>query len=596
MTAHEPSRPSLATALRALLPGAWSLWCLSLLLWLPACADTPSLAMPDPGVHLEPRELVFHPTTEPIRVAVVNHGSAPVTVANLRLEGADWDGFSIAGELAGETGGKLRPGQSAQFEVIADPAAFVTRNERGRPIGFREGMARLVLDADDVRVAGRVRFEEPSPLWQYIVPGLVKVLALVLAFIMPLATLMTWMERKQSAMMQDRLGPNRASITIAGRRIRLWGMLHMATDAVKMLLKEDFVPRHAHRVLYTIAPLLGFCTAMVVFTIVPFGDALCYSGLFEVLRQADIDQCAAGRGGTPLQVATIDVGLLFYFAIASLASYGATLAGWSSYNKFAILGSLRASAQMVSYEVAIGLTIVGALLVYGTLEPHALVRAQLDSFWGVALQPLGFILFFTAAIAETKRAPFDIPEGESEIVGYFIEYSGMRFGLFFLSEFIEVIFAAAIVTTLFFGGWALPFGILGASGFSSSLAAGAFLGATGAAITVMGALLWMNNKGGGPLGMVLASVGLLHVFLALWALFSGWGTAIPHIAIVLIGMLTWGAKVFLLCVVQLFIRWTLPRFRYDQLMHLGWKILLPLSLANIVVTAVVVYFLMPFAR
>jgi NADH-quinone oxidoreductase subunit H len=289
------------------------------------------------------------------------------------------------------------------------------------------------------------------------------------------------------------------------------------------------------------------------------------------------------------------VGLLYYFAVASLATYGTALAGWASYNKWAILGSLRASAQMISYEVAIGLTIVGALLVYGTLEPHTLVRAQLGSYWGIVLQPIAFVLFFTAAIAETKRAPFDIPEGDSEIIGYFIEYSGMRFGLFYLSEFIEVIFVSAMVTTLFLGGWSLPFGMLGANGFSSPLMAQLFFAGTGAGLVVLGVLAWRTAKSGELFGAVVALIGALHLFGASWSLFTGWGTEVPHILVVALWMVIWGSKVFLLCALQLLIRWTLPRFRYDQLMSLGWKGLLPLSIANIVVTAILVYLLMPGA-
>jgi NADH-quinone oxidoreductase subunit H len=336
---------------------------------------------------------------------------------------------------------------------------------------------------------------------------------------------------------------------------------------------------------------MALIPALVVFAIVPFGDALCYAQLFEVVTQADVNQCAAGRGGTPLQIATLDVGLLFYFAIASLATWGTTLAGWASYNKWAILGALRASAQMISYEVSIGLTIVGALLVYGTLEPHALVHAQTATYWGILLQPLAFVLFFTAAIAETKRAPFDLPEGESEIIGYFVEYSGMRFGLFFLSEFIEIVFVSALVTTIFLGGWTLPLGILGASGFSSPLMAQLFFAGAGVALTVTGAGIWRASKHSEAVGVLLVTIGLLHLMVTVYSLFTGWGTEIPHFAIVLAGMLTWGLKVLALCWLQLLIRWTLPRFRYDQLMKLGWKGLLPLSIANIVFTAAVIYVL-----
>jgi NADH-quinone oxidoreductase subunit H len=416
-----------------------------------------------------------------------------------------------------------------------------------------------------------------------------------MAFIMPLASLLTWMERKQSAMMQDRIGPNMARVSIGGMTLRLWGLLHIATDGLKMLFKEDFIPRRAHRALYTLAPLFAFVPAMVVFAIVPFGDAVCYGQLFDSLSEADIAQCAAGRGGTPLQIAQIDVGLLYYFAIASLATYGTTLAGWASYNKWAVLGALRASAQMISYEVAIGLTIVGALLCYGTLEPHALVKAQEVSHWGLLLQPIAFILFFTAAIAETKRAPFDLPEGESEIIGYFIEYSGMRFGLFFLGEFIEVVFVSALVTTLFLGGWNLPFGILGAHGFSSALMCQMFFLGAGLVLTVSGAAIWRASKHAEGVASIVIVLGTMHLVVAVWSAFTGWGTALPHIAIVTIGLLTWGLKVLALCWLQLLIRWTLPRFRYDQLMSLGWKGLLPLSIANIVLTAFVVYALAPSA-
>jgi NADH-quinone oxidoreductase subunit H len=434
-----------------------------------------------------------------------------------------------------------------------------------------------------------LRFENPSWVTTSLLPGLAKVVLLALGFIMPLASLLLWQERKQSAMMQDRLGPNMARITLGGLTVRLWGLLHIATDGLKMFFKEDFVPRRAHRALYTLAPMMALIPAMVVFAIVPFGDALCYDHLLDVLHQADVDQCAAGRGGTPLQVAHIDIGLLFYFAIASLATWGATLAGWSSFNKWAVLGALRASAQMISYEVAIGLTIVGALLVYGTLEPHALVHAQLDSAWGILLQPVAFVLFFTAAIAETKRAPFDLPEGESEIVGYFVEYSGMRFGLFFLSEFIEIVFVSALVTTLFLGGWALPLDMFGASGFAAPWVAQVFFAGAGAVIVATGLAVWRASKHAQLVGAAMVMIGTLHVCVAAYSLLTGWGTEIPHIAVVGVGMLTWGIKVFALCWLQLLIRWTLPRFRYDQLMSLGWKALLPLSLANIVLTAVVVY-------
>jgi len=574
---------------------------LFVLVWLglPGCKDPRSAVVKDASIRAEPAEVVFHPETGAVAVDIVNTGERPLAVGEFKIEGPDWTAFDFV-EPASAT--VLQPGERTTVRIAVEAAALrgpgepmrgaVVEAEPAAEIGpdeYRDGLARLQLSAGGTPVAVPLVFEDPSWLGQYVLPALVKVLLLVMAFIMPLASLLTWMERKQSAMMQDRLGPNMARIAVGGVTLRLWGLLHIATDGLKMLFKEDFIPRRAHRALYNLAPLLAIVPALAVFAIVPFGDALCYGRSFDVLAQADVDQCAAGRGGTPLQVAQIDVGLLYYFAIASIATYGTTLAGWSSYNKWAILGSLRASAQMISYEVAIGLTIVGALLVYGTLEPHALVKAQLVTHWGILLQPIAFVLFFTAAIAETKRAPFDCPEGESEIIGYFVEYSGMRFGLFYLGEFIEVVFVSALVTTLFLGGWALPFGMLGASGFATPLMAQLFFGGAGLLIAVTGVAAWRASKHGETFGAVLILVGVVHLTFAVWSLFTGWGTELPHVVVVLVGMVTWGVKVLSLCWLQLLVRWTLPRFRYDQLMSLGWKGLLPLSIANIVLTAVVVY-------
>ncbi|MBL8634644.1 MAG: NADH-quinone oxidoreductase subunit NuoH [Myxococcales bacterium] len=355
------------------------------------------------------------------------------------------------------------------------------------------------------------------------VAALLKLLLLVLGFVMPLASLSTWAERRQSAMMQDRLGPNRANIG----PVKLWGILHFVADAIKMMFKEDVVPAKVDRFLFALAPVMAIAPVLITFAVVPFGPDLCVGQVLSVVT--DPTTCKAT---IPLQVARMDVGMLFYFALASLAVYGTTLAGWASYNKWSLLGGLRASSQMMSYEVCMGLSLMGAFLVYGSLEPNAIVTAQGSNIlnWGIFTQPLAFVLFFTAAIAETKRAPFDLPEGEPELIGYFVEYSGMRFGIFFLAEFIETIFLAAIVTTVFLGGWQVPG--LDSSGFGS-----------------------------------------FHL---------------PHLAVVLLQVVAWSLKILFLCWLQLLIRWTLPRFRPDQLMRLGWKQLLPLSLLNIIITAAVV--------
>ena len=364
-------------------------------------------------------------------------------------------------------------------------------------------------------------------------PG-TKWLFLVFLFVMPVASLLTWAERRQSAMMQDRLGPNRANIG----PIKLWGILHFVADAVKMIKKEDFIPANAHRQLFALAPILALAPVLIAFAIIPFGPTI-YPEQF--LQPLDVRQITADSPSITLQMFQIDFGLLFYFAILSIANFGATIAGWASYNKWALLGGLRASSQMMSYEVSMGLSLMGVFLIMGTLEPGAMVDWQHANAWGVVVQPVAMFLFFTAAIAETKRGPFDLPEGEPEIIGYFVEYSGIRWGMFFLAEFIEIVFVSMIMTTVFFGGYHVP-----------------FLDADGA-FRIFG---------------VESSFRMVHG------------------GVVALQLLTFGFKVVFFCWLQLAIRWTLPRFRVDQLMDLGWKKLLPLSLANLMVTALVMLLLM----
>ncbi|MCC6751185.1 MAG: NADH-quinone oxidoreductase subunit H [Deltaproteobacteria bacterium] len=354
-----------------------------------------------------------------------------------------------------------------------------------------------------------------------IVAAVVKI-AIMIGFAVNLSAILTWMERRQSALMQDRIGPVRANIG----RVRLWGLLHPVADALKLLNKEDFIPPKVHRTVYLLAPLFALVPVLLAFAVIPFGPPVCLDKL--AVPVADLAQCQQVEY---LQIAHIDIGILFIFAVASLGVYGAALAGWASFNNFALLGGLRASAQMISYEVTMGMAMMGAFLVFGTLEPMAMVQKQ-DTLahWGIVQQPLGFILFFFAAIAETKRAPFDLPEGESEIVGYFVEYGGVRFMTFFLGEFLEIVFVGAIVTTVFLGGWQIP-----------GLQDGAF----------------------------------------------------AHWIVVLLRVAAFMAKVFVVCFIQLAIRWTLPRMRYDQLMRLGWKGMLPASIANVVITAALVMWSQP---
>jgi NADH-quinone oxidoreductase subunit H len=357
------------------------------------------------------------------------------------------------------------------------------------------------------------------------------------SFLFPLilAGPLTWAERRQSAMIQDRVGPNRAAINLFGVQIRAFGLLHPLADVIKLITKEDTINDAVDRFLYNLAPIIALFPALVTFAVVPFGPELMHQG-GQLALAAFSGGSIPGGETVPLQAAKVDVGVLYIFAMTSLAVFGVTLAGYASSSKFAMLGGLRAAAQMVSYEVTLGLSILGLIMAFGTLEPGSMVYQQGELLWGwvpkwgIVVQPLGFIIFLTASIAENKRVPFDVAEGESEIIGYFIEYSGMKFGMFFMAEYIEVAVIAGVLTTLFFGGWQVPF--LMSDGFH------------------FGSTVFALNQ---------------WVVLALCVL-----------AFVL--------KVIALCWFQLMIRWTLPRFRYDQIMNLCWKVLLPLSLANVVVT------------
>ncbi|HJN99305.1 MAG TPA: NADH-quinone oxidoreductase subunit NuoH [Nitrospinaceae bacterium] len=331
------------------------------------------------------------------------------------------------------------------------------------------------------------------------------------------APILTWVERKQSAIMQDRVGANRADIM----GFTALGLFHAIADALKMFTKEDFIPQGANKILHTLSPIVAVIPAILTFAVIPFG------GQYELWGES-----------VNLVVSDLDVGLLFVFAIASLATYGYVISGWASNNNWSLLGSMRTASQMISYEVTMGLTIIGVLMVYGTMKLTEIGAAQEDFLnWGFFLQPVGFFMFLTASIAENKRIPFDAPEAESELVaGYFTEYSGLKFGMFFMAEFIEMVTIGAIVTILFFGAWHIPF---------------------------------------------LPTATLLSWFDFL-------GTSGANLVVMLINVAVFFAKVVFFIWFQMTIRWTLPRFRYDQIMKLGWKILLPLSLANILVTGLVI--------
>lgn len=298
----------------------------------------------------------------------------------------------------------------------------------------------------------------------------------------------TWLERKLVGHLQHRIGPN-----VAGP----FGLLQPIADAIKLAFKEDIVPERAERITYSIAPLVVFVPAFLSFAVIPFGDTVTIMG-----QQID------------MVISDLNVGILFIFAITFLGVYGIVLAGWSSGSKYSLLGAVRSSAQMISYEIAYGLSIIGVLVIAQTLSMKELV-AQQESFfeWFIFRQPVAFVIFVVCAIAETNRAPFDMPEAESELVaGYHTEYSSLRFAMFFIGEYANMITVAAVVTTIFLGGWQGP---------------------------VLPPVIWFC------------------------------------------------IKVFLFMAFYVWIRGTLPRIRYDQLMNFGWKVLFPLALLNVVVTALI---------
>ena len=359
-----------------------------------------------------------------------------------------------------------------------------------------------------------------------------------LGLLLTFGTVLTWIERKQAAVMADRIGANRAYVRIPFTQIKLiWlGLFHGMADGLKMLLKEDFRAVPYDRVAYALGPWVTFVPVMLVFAVIPFGGSVAPGRLFTALA------ATYGDRAFPMQIAALDAGLLVVFAFSGITIIGTMLAGWSSANKFSLLGALRAGSQMISYELVMGLTIVGLILIYGTVDLDAIVRQQSGTVlwvlpaWGICYQPFAALLFLTAAIAENKRIPFDLPEAESELIaGYYTEYSAMKMGLFMFAEFIEIAIIAALFTTLFLGGYNLP---------------------------------WLNDTG--------------------FLFPGGHALPLPHGVVVVTQLLTFLVKVVLLCSFQILVRWTLPRFRWDQLLRFAWKFMLPLALLNLVATVAAV--------
>ena len=334
-----------------------------------------------------------------------------------------------------------------------------------------------------------------DPTWQFVLFSAVKVVC-AFAVLMVMVAYVVLVERRVCAFMQDRLGPNRAGP---------FGLLQPLADAVKAFLKEDFTPGHVRKAFYWLAPGLVMMPAIINVAVIPFGSTL---------------------GGQQMVIADLNVGILYTFGIVSLGVYGIVLAGYAANSKYPFLGGIRSSAQMISYEIAMGLSVVPLFLLVGNLNLSEVIRYQSAGFhhWLVFQQPLAFVIFLGAAFAETNRLPFDLPESEQELVGgYNTEYSSIRFALFFMGEYANMILASGMIVTLFFGGWTLP-----------------VFGLDQPATTLLGGL--------------------------------------AHIAIFL-------AKLCGFVLLFIWVRWMLPRFRHDQLMNLGWRRFVPLALANIVVTA-----------
>jgi NADH-quinone oxidoreductase subunit H len=322
-------------------------------------------------------------------------------------------------------------------------------------------------------------------------------IVILLNAVLVAVTYMVLLERKVIAWVQSRLGP---------MRVGPYGVLQPIADAVKLMIKEDITPTRADKWVFTAAPIIALVPALITFAVIPFGPTLKLFGK-EV----------------PLYIADVNVGLLYIVSVASIGVYGLILAGYASNSKYPLLASLRASAQLISYEVAVTMTLVSVILIAGSLSMVRIVEAQRDAgVWFAFLQPVALVIYFIGGLAETNRAPFDLPEAEQELTGGFhTEYSGMRFALFFLAEYANMIVVSSVATTLFFGGWLRPFPNVGALSF----------------LDVIPGWIWF----------------LLKTFVFLY--------------------------------IFLWIRATLPRYRYDQLMRLGWKVLIPLAIANVIVTA-----------
>jgi len=364
----------------------------------------------------------------------------------------------------------------------------------------------------------------------------VVVLLLVVHVILGSVTLLIYLERKISAYMQDRIGPNRTGFDFGLPPLRflkgLWGLGQSLADGLKFMLKEDYTPARVDKVLFTLAPMVVIIPALIGFVVIPWG------GVWEVGDFSFLGLDFTG-GRVVVAGADVHVGVIYLVAVASLGVYGITLGGWASNNKYSFLGGLRCTAQMLAYEIPLGVSLLCVLLVVGTINPQGIVGYQLEHGWLIVAQPLAALIFFIAILAEANRLPFDNAEAEAELVGgYHTEYSSMRFALFFLAEYAHLITSSAFFSLLFLGGWEIaPFGLL----------------------PFEFGLLPAEAAGAGGLLVVLLKFGVFF------------------------------GKAMTLVVLAMVIRWTIPRLRYDQVMTVGWQAVIPLSLIVLVTTSVMVF-------
>lgn len=397
-----------------------------------------------------------------------------------------------------------------------------------------------------------------------------------------LTPLFVWWERRIAGFIQDRSGPNRCNIG----PLRLGGLIQSFADMLKLVFKEDFTPKHIkYTFLFTIAPAIVFLCSFLTFAMIPFADRLVIDGKEHLM-----------------QAIPSDYGMMWFIAFAGLAIYGIILGGFSSASKYALLGSIRASSQVISYEAAMVLSLISMILSYGSIHLTDVVNAQAGTFfgvipmWGIFIQPLAAIIFIVCSFAETNRAPFDVAEGESEIVaGYHTEYSAMRFGLFQVGEYAALSASCAIIVTVFLGGYHIPWADTAfiQSNMNYVMIAIMVLLPLG----VWSFTKWMkrNNKAIGDdksrlketkiLTIAFWSIAIIVVSLMAFFLITGIEANGVNIMTAIVQVGTFLVKFFMMAFVYIWVRWTVLRFRYDQIQMLGWKVLLPLSLLNIIVTA-----------